>query len=109
MTAAACQNITKERKGLGLHSATFSEPNTEGKRLRLENKLKKLKNAANCESQVRGILERTEVCPCARPATPAYARLPESNLRVQRQKRQPEDGVEDPAEYQIGRASCRER
>jgi len=51
MTAAECQNITKERKGLGLHSATFSEPNTEGKRLRLENKLKKLKNAANCESQ----------------------------------------------------------
>src|SRR2546422_8093487 len=76
MTAAACQNITKERKGLGLHSATFSEPNTEGKRFRLETKLKKLKNAANCESQVRGILERTEVCPCARPATPAYARLP---------------------------------
>jgi hypothetical protein len=45
MTAAECQNITKERKGLGLHSATFSEPNTEGKPLRLENKLKKLKNA----------------------------------------------------------------
>src|SRR2546427_1648252 len=43
--------------------------------------------------------ERTEVCPCVRPATPAYARLPESSLRVQRQKRQPEDGVEDPAEY----------
>jgi hypothetical protein len=39
MTAAECQNIAKERKRLGLHPATFSEPNTEGKRLRLENKL----------------------------------------------------------------------
>jgi len=53
MTAAECQNIAKERKGLGLHWATFSEPNTEGKRLRLENKLKKLKNARHSESQVR--------------------------------------------------------
>src|SRR2546425_9038886 len=53
MTAAECQNIAKERKGLDLHSATFSEPNAEGKRLRLENKLKKLKNAANCESQAK--------------------------------------------------------
>src|SRR5438128_9602183 len=74
MTAAECQNITKERKGLGLHSATFSEPNTEGKRLRLENKLKKLKNAPTAKVRLGSHVPGTASCLLPLPPAPPRPR-----------------------------------